>query len=132
MASASTSVARLAKSPSASRTFSAPRSARPSRSAAQFRVSAFKVTFNMPHGVQQVIDVDPDTTIMDAAISAGIKLPKACQAGACGACAGRAFRPSAHIQLQLPEPQPLVDASLDTWHVCARLQVEALHYATRV
>lgn len=89
MASVTTSisVARLGKGLSARRTF-APRTARPSRSAAQFQVSAYKVTFNMPHSVTQTIDVDEETSIMDAALNAGVKLPYACRAGACGSCVG--------------------------------------------
>lgn len=82
----STSVAQLAKVQSARRTF-APRTARPSRSAAHFQVNAFKVTLNMPTG-SQTFDVDEETSIFDAAEMAGIELPSGCRGGACGSCAG--------------------------------------------
>lgn len=83
----STSVARLAKGHSARRTL-APRSARPSRSAARFQVNAFNVTLNMPSG-SQTFSVDEETSILDAAEMAGVELPSGCRGGACGSCAGK-------------------------------------------
>ena len=84
---ASKSAAQLAKGPSARRIL-APRAAPPRSSTATLQINAYNVTFNMPHSEQQTIEVDAGTSIMDAALEAGVKLPWACRAGACGACVG--------------------------------------------
>lgn len=45
------------------------------------RCSAFKVTFRMPEGEEETIEVPDDQYILDAADDAGLDLPYSCRSG---------------------------------------------------
>jgi ring-1,2-phenylacetyl-CoA epoxidase subunit PaaE len=64
-------------------------------------------------GAEYHVDVEPDQTILEAALDQDVDLPYSCQAGLCTACRGKCLSGKVHLD----EREGLSDAELDEGYV---------------
>jgi len=58
-------------------------------SRSSLKVNAYKVTLEFPNGRTKSLEVQKETSVLDAVDAAGVDLPYLCRTGTCGTCASK-------------------------------------------